>query len=161
MATPPKIPAPVVTPIVTSATPPVPTIPIVPVPMPPTPIGTPPTTTAGPSVTPFKIALPKKGSTYPDPNVTTLQPATGPVVEVQWDPLFQNLQSLTFGLTVTDSLGVTSANAAQVTVVIQAKPTAGLSGPGIVTAGMPIALDGSTSKGVGLKFNWTLVSTTP
>ncbi len=165
MATPPKPPIPIVTPIVAQVTPavppaavvppgvtpvavnPVPPAPVPPVPVPPAPA--PPTgVTAATS-----IALTAANPTFPTDSTTQ----TGPSVSVKWDPTFNNLHSLTFGLTVTDSFGVKSTNVARVTVVIQ--PVAGITAPATVVAGTPIALDGTTSMGPGLKFAWTLVAT--
>jgi hypothetical protein len=155
MATPPKPPIPIVTPIVAPVAPAVPPAVVVPPgvtavavnPVPPAPA--PPTgVTAATS-----IALTAANPTFPTDSTTQ----TGPSVSVKWDPTFNNLHSLTFGLTVTDSFGVKSTNVARVTVVIQ--PVAGITAPATVVAGTPIALDGATSMGPGLKFAWTLVAT--
>jgi hypothetical protein len=112
---------------------------------------------AKPTATSVPITLNKTTPTYP----TGTEAPTGPVVSVNWDQSFQGMQSLTFGLTVTDSLKVTSTNVAQVTVTLQALPVAVISGPGTVSVGMPITLDGSKSTGVGLNYTWTLVSSSP
>jgi hypothetical protein len=172
MATPPKPPLPIITPIVTSTTPAA--DPAVSTPAVTTPVIAPavitPAVIAPPGITP-PVAIPPPVVTPPPPP-TGVAPApasitlntlnspvssTVPAVAVQWDKSFNNFHSLTFGLTVTDSAGVSSTNVAKVTVVIQ--PVAGITGPGTVTAGTPIALDGSTSMGSVAKFSWTLLST--
>lgn len=80
-------------------------------------------------------------------------------VVVAWDPSFANLPSLTFGLTVTDSLGATAQ--ASVTVNIQQPPAATLTTPNNpVEAGSNITLDGSQSTGVGLTYKWQLTNPT-
>ena len=82
-------------------------------------------------------------------------------VTVAWDPSFANLQSLTFGLTVTDDLGSTSTQKT-VTVTIQQAPVANITTPNsVVAAGSSIPLDGSGSTGVDLSYKWQLTSTTP
>lgn len=86
--------------------------------------------------------------------------SSGPLVSVPWDPSFAKFHSITFSLTVTDSLNVTSTNVARCTVNIQQNPVAAVTGPAAVSATNPIPLDASTSTGVGLKYNWTLVSAT-
>jgi hypothetical protein len=104
------------------------------------------------------IALNKTTPSYP------AKPAdvqAAPQVVVQWDPSFATAKSLTFALTVTDSLGVTS-NEATVVVNIQQKPVAVLAGPpgNVVSAGSNITLDGSKSTpppGANVTYKWTLV----
>jgi len=155
MATPPKPP---ITPIVTSTTPAAsPAISTTPVAAPvittvvTPPVGTPPVAPAPP---------PAGGTAATSITLNTVNvpvSSTVPAVTLQWDKSFNNLHSLTFGLTVTDSAGVSSTNVAKVTVVIQ--PVAGITGPSTVPAGTPIALDGSTSMGSVTKFSWTLLAT--
>ncbi|MGB8885974.1 MAG: hypothetical protein WCC87_04580 [Candidatus Korobacteraceae bacterium] len=107
------------------------------------------------------ISLNKTNPSYPAGKPGDVQAA--PTVLVQWDPSFATATSLTFALTVTDNLGVTS-NQATVTVKIQAKPIAVLAGPNptnTVSAGSNIQLDGSGSTpppGAGVTYKWTLVS---
>lgn len=102
------------------------------------------------------IALNKTTPSYP------AKPAdvqAAPQVVVQWDPTFATAKSLTFALTVTDSLGVTS-NEATVVVNIQQKPVAVVAGPNVITAGSTITLDGSKSTpppGTGVTYKWTLI----
>lgn len=77
-----------------------------------------------------------------------------------WDPSFANLQSLTFGLTVTDTLGKTSAQKT-VTVTIVPLPVAEISAPTNASVGSNIVLDGTGSTGVGLTHQWQLTQITP
>lgn len=109
------------------------------------------------------ISINKTNNSYP---AKPTDVPDAPQVVVQWDPSFANAKTLTFGLTVTDSLGTTS-NQATVTVTIQQKPVAALVGPNgttannVVSAGSAIALDGSKSSpspGANVKYTWTLVS---
>jgi hypothetical protein len=109
------------------------------------------------------ITLNKTTPSYPA-KAADVQAA--PQVVVQWDPTFATAKTLTFALTVTDNLGVTS-NQATVTVAIQQKPVADVVGPNgtaannVVSAGTNIALDGSKSTpapGAGVTYKWTLVS---
>ena len=104
------------------------------------------------------ITLNKTTPAYPA-KTTDVQAA--PQVVVQWDNSFNSATSLTFALTVTDHLGVTS-NQATVTVAIQQKPVAVLVGPpnNAVSVGTNITLDGSKSTpppGLGVTYKWTLV----
>lgn len=108
------------------------------------------------------ITLNKTTPNYPAKS-TDVQDAAQ--VVVQWDPTFAAASSLTFALTVTDNLGVTS-NQATVTVAIQQKPVAALVGPNgtatnnVVSVGTNIALDGSKSTpppGANVTYKWTLV----
>ena len=84
-----------------------------------------------------------------------------PIVAVPWNPSFAKFKTITFALTVTDSLNVTSTNAAQCVVTIQPLPQAAIGPNQTISAGTNITLDGSGSTGVGLKYNWTFVSGTP
>lgn len=101
------------------------------------------------------ITLTTSSPTYPT-NASTPDAAK---VSVTWDKSFANLQSLTFSLTVTDTLGATSTKTATVTIV--PAPVAVLSAPQDVSAGSNIVLDGTGSTGVGLTHEWQLTQTTP
>jgi hypothetical protein len=129
---------------------------IAPAPIPPAP--TTPTTSTGGSTVPT-ISLTTQNPTYPATATDQNQAAE---VIVAWDPSFANLQSLTFGLTVTDDLGSPSAQKT-VTVTIQQAPVANLTTTApnnIVSAGSNITLDGTQSTGVGLTYQWKLTNTT-
>jgi hypothetical protein len=116
------------------------------------------TTTTSGSATAPTISLTTQNPTYPAKAGDQQQAAQ---VVVAWDPSFANLQSLTFGLTVTDNLGSTSVQKT-VTVTIQQAPVANITTPNsVVTAGSNIPLDGSTSSGVDLNYKWQLTGTTP
>jgi hypothetical protein len=83
-------------------------------------------------------------------------------VLVQWDPSFATATTLTFALTVTDTLGFTSTQAT-VTVNVEPKPVAAMTAQTPVTTGGNIQLDGTKSTpapGVGVTYTWTLVSQT-
>jgi spore germination protein YaaH len=158
MASPPK---PILTPVISPIGPlPKPIIaptPITPGPITPIiPIIPTPTTPTGGSTVPT-ISLTTANPTYP---ATTSDQNQAAEVIVAWDPSFANLQSLTFGLTVTDDLGSTSTQKT-VTVTIQQAPVANLTTPNnIVSAGSNITLDGTQSTGVGLTYQWNLTNTT-
>jgi hypothetical protein len=128
-----------------------------------------PTTSAGANTSSTNPATSTTGGTVPTISLTAQNPTypkqptdqNAPKIVVAWDPSFANLQSLTFGLTVTDNLNSVSLQKT-VTVIIQPPPVAviaAITNP--VTAGSGIALDGTQSTGANLSYKWQLMNTTP
>ena len=136
----------------------------------PKPVPVPPTSPTSPAGGGTVTTSPTTPTSGPLISLTTLNPVypakagdqpQAAQVTVAWDPSFANLQSLTFGLTVTDDLGSTSTQKT-VTVTIQQAPVANITTPNsVVAAGSSIPLDGSGSTGVDLSYKWQLTSTTP